>query len=84
MKRKHADSLTPGEIANFSTLKVAVKNGDLALVRSTIKATGEKVALLCAMSQHTDGSVTMTPLGHLCPANPYEYYTDPSQGVEEL
>ena len=72
-------SLTKGTIHNFEQLKLACRNGDLALIGTTIKATGEKVAMLCAVRTGEDGTTYVTPFGHLCPGNPFEYYADPTQ-----
>ena len=73
-------ALTKGERANFETLKRATVRGHLALIESTIKTTGERVAVLCAMGWSDETQeYLVTPIGHLCPDNPYEYYADPTQ-----
>lgn len=72
-------SLSKGDIRNFETLKRCVKYGDLALIETTIRATGEKVAMLAACVVGNDGLVQITPFGNLAPANPYEFYADPTE-----
>lgn len=74
-------SLTKGERANFETLLRAARNGDLALIESTVAETGERVAILCAVA--FDGrEYHISPFGHLCPANPFEFYADPASEGE--
>ena len=68
--------LAKGYKTNFNTLLRAAKNGDLLLVEGKIKATGEVVAMLCAL--HRDGEeFVFVPFGHLCPGDPYETYLPP-------
>lgn len=76
---KHPLALTEGAIHNFEQLKRAALLGDLALIGTTIAATGEKVAVLAAITADENGVHTVVPFGHLCPANPFEYYADPTQ-----
>ncbi len=69
-------------LANFNTLLKAAKNGDLALVESTDKKTGEPRYLLTAVAW--DGKeYVMTPFGHLCNGNPFEEYTDPVAALDQ-
>ena len=74
-------ALLEGEKANFGTLKRAVLRGHLALVEGKVKATGERVAILCAVSWSDETQEhSVTPFGHLCPGdNAYEYYDDPTE-----
>lgn len=70
-------ALTPGQIANFDTLKRAVRNRDLALVSARVRATGEPVAVLAAVT--FDGQeYQIIPLAMQIPGDPYEYLADPT------
>lgn len=73
-------ALRKGDTANFQTLLRAAKDGNLALIESKDAKTGEYRAVLAAVAW--DGKeYHVTPFGHLATGNPYEDYTDPTQGV---
>jgi hypothetical protein len=66
---------------NFKMLQTAYANGDLALVESRIAATGEYIALVCAMSMTVIDSETMirpVPLAQMITGDPFEDYVDPT------
>ena len=67
-------ALGNGDKHNFETLKLACKNNDLALVQSTRKADGKKVALVCAVGK--DGKeYVFSPVAVMIEGNPYEDFT---------
>jgi hypothetical protein len=75
-------ALTDGEKKNFDTLQLAQANGDLCLVETTIKGTGERVVLICAMNISEDDGVPVyepLPLGELYTKelHPYDVYDSP-------
>lgn len=69
-------ALTEGEQANLDTLIRAAKNGDLALLETEDRASGERRAVIVAIFKR-DGEYRIVPFGHLCPGDPYEEYVDP-------
>lgn len=69
--------LTPGQHANFQTLRVACKSGDLALV-SMLKNDGTPVAVICAMQRNDDDTISPVPLAYQFDGNPYEELQDPT------
>lgn len=75
-------SLTEGDRKNFDTLRAAVANEDVALVYTTEKATGRSAALICAMN-YVDGEYEAVPLARLVDGDPYELFTDPTEGLTD-
>ena len=71
-------SLATGHKANFKTLQRAFNKGDLALVSAVRKADKKDVALVCAMQQNEDGTITPIPLAEMVNGNPFELYDDPT------
>jgi len=57
---------------NFQTLLTAARNGDLALLECTDKATGNPVYVICAVNAGPDGLYSMTPLAKMFDGNPYD------------
>ena len=70
--------LLPGHRANFDTLLLAAKSGDLALLDCRQRATGTQLPVLCAANRYGDGSVTFVPLAMLFNDNPYEVIDPPT------
>jgi hypothetical protein len=70
--------LRKGDKANFHTLLRATDNEDLALVSAIRKADRAAVALVCAMQQDKDGTITPVPLATMVEGNPYELFEDPT------
>lgn len=64
--------------ANFNTMLRAADAGDLALVSAVRKSNQEPVALICAMQQNEDGTITPMPFAELISGNPFETYEDPT------
>jgi len=75
---KKTQKLTAGYIANFETLKKALRNGDLALVSAVRKADQKPVALICAIS-HVEGGVAPVPLAVMVEGDPFELFEDPTE-----
>ena len=63
--------------ANLKTIVRAAKAGRLALVEGRIRATGEVVAMLCAMGDAGNGETDIVPFAHLHNGNPYDVYDPP-------
>jgi len=70
--------LRKGDIANFNTLLRAADNEDLALVSAIRKADRAAVALVCAMQQNEDGTITPIPCAVMVEENPFELFEDPT------
>lgn len=65
---------------NFKTLRRAFVNGHVALMECTEKATGEKVAVICAVV--FDGKeYTFTPFARFFNDNPYDVLIPPTSEV---
>ncbi len=69
-------ALLPGHQANFDTLCRAVTNGDAAVVDCQHRATGESVAVVCAVN--ADREYELVPLAMLFAGDPYELLNPPS------
>lgn len=62
----------------FEQIKLAAKNGDLALMSCLDTATKKPRSVICIASQARDGGIEFIPLGHLVPeGNPYDAYIPP-------
>jgi hypothetical protein len=68
-----------GNKANFKTLQKAFKNGDVALMECTLKATGKKVDVICAVCKGRDPKfpIEMVPFAMLFNDNPYDLLVPP-------
>lgn len=76
--KKHR-TIVQAHKGNFETLRAAFASGDAALMECTIKATGEKVAVICAVSGDGRGGFAFTPFAQFYNGNPYEIL-DPPEG----
>jgi len=62
-------------MANFETLRRAVKNGDAALMECIDNKTGKPTALIVATAPSENGKeIDITPLAVLFTGDPYEDY----------
>lgn len=63
------------EKSYFNNIKKAAEYGDLSLIETKIKATGERCLLLAAI-QNNGKNYVITPFCHMVlpEDNPYEYY----------
>jgi hypothetical protein len=68
-------ALTKVHQATFRTLRRAFANDQVALVECTIKATGEQVPVVCAISP---GFYAIVPLAQLFAGNPYDLLEVPT------
>lgn len=76
---KHPMALRPGDRANYDTLLRAAENGDLALISTTRKSDGAKVALVCAMGYDSETKQFLpSPLAVMIEGNPFELFDDPT------
>ena len=66
----------------FEQLKLAAKNGDLALMSCIDISTGKDVSVICLVGQEQgtgEPEVLFTQIGHLCTEdNPFEAYGPPN------
>lgn len=62
---------------NFETLKRAFLAGQVCLMDCTLQATGEHVAVICAVSPQGD-RMEFTPFAMFFNGNPYELLNPPS------
>jgi len=76
-KRTKPPRLTKGQRANFETLRRACTAGHLALV-SALRTDGTPVAVLCAMQENEDGTISPVPLAYQFADNPYDELQDPT------
>lgn len=64
--------------ANFDTLSRAFKRGDVAIMDCVENATGEHVAVICAVIFDANTKeYVMTPFARFFNGNPYELLTPP-------
>lgn len=71
-------ALKPGDRTNFNTMLRAHSENALALVESRDKD-GRYVALVCAMQENEDGTISPIPFAEMIRGNPFELYADPTQ-----
>lgn len=69
--------LNEARIANFETLRRAMRNGDVALMECTNRKTGELTAVIVAVQRGDDNTIDTIPLGLLFDGDPYEDYLPP-------
>jgi hypothetical protein len=67
-----------GHKDNLENLHLAFADDAMCLVEVVLKATGERVAALCAAVQSEDGDVSFTPFAIMLNGNPYELLTPPT------
>jgi hypothetical protein len=70
--------LRKGDQSNFQTLLRAAGDGALALVSAIRKADQQPVALVCAMQQNPDETITPVPFAVMVEGNPFELFDDPT------
>jgi hypothetical protein len=71
-------ALTHGYKKNFETLRRAVFQGDAALMECQVAATGEVVAVVCAVNRLPNGDVEFVPIATMFAGNPYEMLNPPN------
>jgi|WetSurMetagenome_2_1015567.scaffolds.fasta_scaffold172087_5 hypothetical protein len=62
---------------NFETLRKAFASNQVCLMDCTLNATGEHVAVICAVNL-VSGEYQMVPFAMFLNGNPYELLTPPS------
>lgn len=67
-----------GNKESLRTLKRALEDGSVCLMEVTLKATGERVAAICAASQTGDDEMSFTPFAIMLNGNPYELLEPPA------
>jgi hypothetical protein len=73
-----SDRIVKDHYQNFETLSEAFKNDAVCLMDCIEKATGEHVAVICAISKDGD-KVQMTPFAKFFNGNPYELLIPPME-----
>ena len=70
-------AIPKGHKRNFNTLVEAVRAGDVALMECQLAATGETVAVICAVNRLPNGETQLIPFATLFNGNPYESVNPP-------
>lgn len=70
--------LLPSHKANFETLRRAVLSKDATLMECQLVATGELVAVVCAVNHHQNGDIDFVPLAMLFQDSPYQTLNPPN------
>lgn len=68
-------SLLPGHKQNFETLRQAILAGDAALMECQLAASGETVAVICAVNRHADNpreEFEFVPVAMMFNDDPYQ------------
>ena len=73
-------ALTNFHYGTFKTIQRAFANGQAALIETTLRGTGEKVAVICGVYPLGRGEFVYIPLAQLFPGNPYDTVDPPSNG----
>jgi Family of unknown function (DUF6117) len=73
-------ALTQFHQASFKTIQRAFANSQVALLECTLRATGEKVAVICGVYPLGRGESVFIPLAQLFPGNPYDTIEPPVNG----
>jgi hypothetical protein len=63
---------------NFETLRRVFADGNACLMECTVKATNEKMAVICAVS-FQEGKYVFTPFAAFFNGNPFEMLTPPME-----
>jgi len=71
-------ALRPGDKANFKQLMRACDHRHLALVSAIRKADQAQVALVCAMQENEDKTISPIPFAVMIEGNPFELFEDPT------
>jgi len=77
IKAKPELTIVQKHTQNFETLRGAFLQDSVGLVECTENSTGEKIAVICAISKDKEGTVTITPFAKFFNGNPYELLTPP-------
>ena len=74
----NAPKLPTNHIQWFEQMKLATKNGDIALMSCLDAKTKEPRSVICIASRADDGGIEMIPLGHFVPeGDPFDAYLPP-------
>lgn len=73
----HITPIPKGHRATLETIQRAARNGALAIVACTDKATKRPVTVLCAIGRENDDYV-ISPLAKLFDGNPYDELDPPT------
>jgi len=74
-----SEALKPGTVNNFQTIQRASEDGCLALVSMIRKTDQKSVAVICAMQQNDDETITPIPFAVMIEdENPFELFEDPT------
>jgi hypothetical protein len=70
------ETIVTGHKENFETLQRAIKAGQVCLMDCTEKATGEHVAVICAINM-VGSEYEMVPMARFFNGNPYDELIPP-------
>jgi hypothetical protein len=70
-------AIPQGHKKNFNTLVEAFRAGDVALMECQLTATGEIVAVICAVNRLPNEETQLIPFAMLFNGNPYEAVNPP-------
>lgn len=71
-------SLSDGHKTNFDTLVRAIKNGDVALLECTDRATKEPVMVICAVNRIDEDNIEFAPFAKMFSGDPFEEVLPPA------
>lgn len=71
-------ALLSGHRANFETLQRAFAKGNAALMECKLAATGEAVAVVCAVNRQDNGDFQFVPFAMFFNGNPYQVVNPPN------
>lgn len=75
--------LAEHHVKNFKTLMTASDHGDVALMDCRLRATGEPVAVICAINQQGD-EFQFVPFALMFNGNPYELVDPPPSDLTAI
>ena len=84
-KPKRVKTIVDGHKENFECLRKAFAQGDVCLAACTLLATGEKVAVICAVNNDTDKeeNIQLVPMAMFFNGNPYELLEAPMENPKK-
>ena len=70
-------AIPDGHRTNFETLERAFRDGRVCLLDCQDRASGDSVAVICAVNPEDDGQTAFVPFARLFEGNPYEELCPP-------
>lgn len=72
-------NITPDDIQNLHTLKLAFDNWHVGLVSYQLAETGEVVPVICAINRFPDGHLEFVPFAQLFQSDPRPFLNPPRE-----